>query len=86
MYVYQTYKRSNKRSNLIDGAVIDFCNKKKPHGEYNKLASKISPPINPRNVGKNVGKISKLCYELGLPFLSAKVVGKNTQVKGEGYY
>ena len=54
--------------------------------EYNELAQRISPPIHWRQVGKNIGEISKLCHELGLPLLSAKVVNKNSQRAGEGFY
>lgn len=54
--------------------------------EYNELAQRITPPIHWRQVGKNIGEISKLCHELGLPLLSAKVVNKNSQRAGEGFY
>ena len=54
--------------------------------EYNELAARIKPPIHWRQVGKNIGEVSKLCHELGLPLLSAKVVNKNTQKAGEGFY
>ena len=54
--------------------------------EYNELAARINPPIHWRQVGKNIGEVSKLCHELGLPLLSAKVVNKNTQKAGEGFY
>ena len=32
--------------------------------EYNELAQRISPPIHWRQVGKNIGELSKLCHEL----------------------
>ncbi|MDD3014649.1 MAG: HNH endonuclease [Candidatus Gastranaerophilales bacterium] len=54
--------------------------------EYNELAARINPPIHHRHVGRNIGEISKLCYKLGLPFISAKVVSKNTHQAGEGFY
>lgn len=54
--------------------------------EYNELAARIDPPIHWRHVGKNIGEISKLCHELGLPLLSAKVVNKGTHKAGEGFY
>ncbi len=54
--------------------------------EYNELASRINPPIHWRQVGKNIGEVSKLCHELGLPLLSAKVVNKNTQKAGDGFF
>lgn len=54
--------------------------------EYNELAERINPPIHWRQVGKNIGEVSKLCHELGLPLISAKVVNKNTQKAGDGFY
>lgn len=60
--------------------------KKEPYVEYGELAGRMQPAMNPRNVGVNVGEISKLCHELGLPFLSAKVISKGTHVAGAGYY
>ena len=53
---------------------------------YSELAERIRPPIHHRQIGKNIGQISLLCHELGLPLLSAKVVNKNTHVAGEGFY
>ncbi len=53
---------------------------------YSELASRITPPINPRNVGKNIGQVSILCHELDLPLLSAKVINKTTATAGVGYY
>lgn len=40
--------------------------------EYNELASRIDPPIFWRQVGCEIGEVSKLCQELRLPLLSAK--------------
>lgn len=54
--------------------------------EYNELASRINPPIHWRQVGRNIGEVSKLCHELGLPLISAKVVNKNSQRAGDGFY
>ncbi|MBR4655458.1 MAG: HNH endonuclease [Oscillospiraceae bacterium] len=54
--------------------------------EYNELASRINPPIHWRQVGKNIGEISILCHELGLPLLSAKVINKSTRSAGDGFY
>ena len=53
---------------------------------YSELAERVNPPIHHRNVGKNIGQISKLCHELGLPLLSAKVVSKSTSIAGEGFF
>lgn len=53
--------------------------------EYNELAVRINPPIFWRQVGKEIGEVSKLCKELGLPLLSAKVVGKGRGTAGAGF-
>ncbi|MCM3362258.1 HNH endonuclease [Niallia sp. MER TA 168] len=44
------------------------------------------PPIHHRQVPRNIGVISELCYQLELPFLSAKVVTKGVNVAGDGFY
>lgn len=54
--------------------------------EYNELAKQINENYNPRNVGKPIGEISKLCHELGLPLLSAKVVSKGKELAGNGFF
>lgn len=54
--------------------------------EYNELAIRINPPMFWRQVGREIGEVSKLCKELGLPLLSAKVVGKSKGVAGSGFY
>lgn len=54
--------------------------------DYSDLASRIVPPIFHRRVGNEIGEISKLCHELGLPLLSAKVVNKATQSAGSGLF
>ncbi|MEG6586327.1 HNH endonuclease [Dendrosporobacter sp. 1207_IL3150] len=53
---------------------------------YHELAERINPPIFHRNVGKQIGEVSTLCHELGLPLLSAKVVNKDTNTAGAGFY
>lgn len=60
--------------------------KKEPTVNYSELAERVSPPMNPRNVGHNIGQVSLLCHELGLPLLSAKVINKNTGSIGEGFF
>lgn len=60
--------------------------KKEPYVTYSELAARVTPPIHHRNIGKNIGQISVLCHELGLPLLSAKVINKNTETAGEGFY
>ena len=54
--------------------------------EYNELAQRINLPIFWRQVGREIGEVSKLCKELGLPLISAKVVGKNRGTAGAGFY
>lgn len=60
--------------------------KKEPTIYYHELAERVVPKMNPRNVGKNKGEVSKLCHDLGLPLLSAKVINVQTQAAGEGFY
>ena len=54
--------------------------------EYNELAQRIEPPMFWRHVGKEIGKVSEICVELGLPMLSAKVINKGQKVAGEGFF
>lgn len=60
--------------------------KKEPVVVYSELAERISPPMYRRQVGKDIGEISKLCHQLGLPLLSAKVVNKQSQNVGIGFF
>ena len=53
---------------------------------YSVLAERISTPVIPLNVGRNIENISALCHELGLPLLSAIVVNKKTGNAGDGFY
>lgn len=54
--------------------------------EYNELAKRINPPIFQRQVGREIGEVSKLCKELGLPLLSAKVISRGSGKAGAGFY
>jgi hypothetical protein len=60
--------------------------KREPHVEYKELGDRVKPPIHHRQVPRHIGEISKLCHELGLPFLSAKVISKGKDVAGIGFY
>ena len=60
--------------------------KKEPYVTYSELAERITPKMHWRNVGKHIGQVSKLCHQLGLPLLSAKVVNKNSRTVGDGFY
>jgi hypothetical protein len=53
---------------------------------YKELAGRVNPPIHHRHVGKNIGQVSILCHELGLPLLSAKVINQSTHTVGDGFY
>ena len=37
------------------------------------VLARIDPPIHWRQVGKNIGPVSMLCHELGLPLISVTV-------------
>ena len=57
-----------------------------PYIEYNELAARINPPMFWRQVGREIGEVSILCNELGLPLLSAKVVSKGQRRAGDGFF
>lgn len=59
--------------------------KKEPVIEYNELGRRINPPIFCRQVGKPIGEVSKLCHQLGLPLISAKVISKGQKIGGTGF-
>ena len=44
---------------------------------YSELAERITPAIHWRQVGREIGEVSKLCAELGLPLLSAQASHAN---------
>ena len=54
--------------------------------EYNELAERITPPIFWRQVGREIGEVSKVCKQLGLPLISAKVVSKGSGTAGVGFF
>lgn len=60
--------------------------KREPNVSYSELAERITPPMHHRQVGYDIGQISKLCHQLGLPLLSAKVVNKNSHTVGDGFF
>lgn len=54
---------------------------------YKELANMLTPPVHHRTVlPKIIGNVSHLCFELGLPLLSVKVVNQATNKAGEGFY
>lgn len=60
--------------------------KKEPNVAYSELAERITPKMHHRQVGHDIGQISKLCHQLGLPLLSAKVINKNSHTVGNGFF
>lgn len=60
--------------------------KKEPIVEYKEIGDRVTPQIHHRQVPRHIAVISELCFQLGLPFLSAKVVTKGVNVAGEGFY
>lgn len=58
------------------------------YGELSKIIEqKHKVYLNPHTIIPNIiGSISELCYDLGLPLLSAIVVNKETQKPGSGFY
>lgn len=53
---------------------------------YKELADSVSTAINPHFMGTDLGKISGLCHQLGLPLLSAKVINQNAKTVGAGFF
>lgn len=54
---------------------------------YNELSKMLNPPVNPRfTLPKIIGAVSQLCFDLGLPLLSVKVVNQDTNKAGIGFY
>lgn len=60
--------------------------KREPFIEYSELGMRIDPPMFHRQVGPEIGEVSVLCNELGLPLLSAKVVSKGQRRAGDGFF
>lgn len=78
-------KLTNEQIKLAEQLLITVV-KKEPHVEYKELGDRVNPQIHHRQVPRHIGEISRLCYELRLPFLSAKVVTKGINIAGNGFY
>lgn len=76
---------TDKQIRLAEQLLITV-KEKEPYVEYKELGGRVLPPIHQRDVPRNIGAISELCYDLGLPFLSAKVISKGKGVAGIGFY
>lgn len=74
--------------------LLDNIQKKKGKPSYNEVAPALSAQlghkINPHyNLAVPLGNVSTLCYELGLPLISARVIysgANNLKQIGEGFY
>lgn len=53
---------------------------------YDDISKRIVPPQNPHGLGKPLGRVSRVCHDLGLPLISAKVINKSTKQAGEGFF
>jgi len=78
-------KLTDKEIKLAEQLLLSIKNMEL-HIGYKELGERVVPPIFHRQVPNYIGEISKLCYELGLPFLSAKVINKDTKTAGYGFY
>ena len=76
---------TEQQTKLAEQLLISVI-KREPTIEYNEIAKRIEPNMHWRQVGKEVGEISKLCYEMGLPLLSVKIVSKEKGTVGEGFF
>ena len=76
---------SSREIKLTEQLLITFL-ENEPYVTYQHLGERVNPPIIQRQVSKYLEKISILCYELGLPFLSAKVVTEKGKRPGEGFF
>lgn len=76
---------TERQKKLAEQLLITII-KKEPTVTYSELAERIAPPMHHRNVGKDIGEISKLCHQMGLPLISAKVVNKNSHSVGNGFF
>jgi len=78
-------KLTEQQTKLAEQLLKSIINRE-PVVEYNELATRIRPPIFWRQVGHEIGEISKLCYKLRLPLLSAKVISRGKGTAGEGFF
>lgn len=53
---------------------------------YGELTKKLSFPMNPRNIERQLGVISFACKDNGLPPISVMVVNKDTLMPGESFF
>lgn len=78
-------KLTDRQTKLAEQLLLTVI-KKEMNVTYSELAERITPPMHHRQVGKDIGEISKLCHQLGLPLLSAKVINKNSNSVGDGFF
>lgn len=78
-------KLSDEQVKLAEQLLLTII-RKEPYVEYKELGDRVNPPIFHRQVPGHIAAISELCFELGLPFLSAKVISKGKNLAGSGFY
>ena len=76
---------TDTQKKLAEQLLITVINNE-PYIEYNDLAIRVNPPVHAMRIKKELAKISELCNELGLPLLSAKVVGKKRELAITSFY
>lgn len=71
-------------------AVVEVVTKNRSHVTYGYLADLIAGKRNSemsaQAFGPSLGRIQKYCKEVGLPYLSVMVVGKETLLPNEGFF
>lgn len=79
----------NELQILLTKELLQTVANNEPNVSYKELADRVTKAgisLHHRQVGKNIGEISKLCFKLGLPMLSAKVMNQDSHIAGEGFF
>ncbi len=67
-------------------AMLKTIAAKKYRITYDDLGAQVETKMLPSNFGQHLGKVTELCNDLGLPFISGLVVGKYSDRPSKGYY
>lgn len=67
--------------------LLEYIAKKQFTIEYGEMSKMTGIPAHApgRDIGAQVGEVSKRCYQLGLPLISVMVVLKDTQMCSDGF-
>lgn len=79
----------NELQILLTKELLQTVINNEPNVSYKELADRVTKAgmlLHHRHVGKNIGEVSKLCFKLGLPMLSAKVMNQDSHIAGEGFF